>query len=445
MKTTPVIALVAAALWVAPGTASADTRKISVNEALDIVNQGHPALRAARARMEAALANSHSQRGRLLPSIHVSDGQTWYWTNVDKKSTLLGKYGALLGNFPDDISMNMFTATASQPLLGLLRLSQNYAASDASADAGVQDMKAAEADMRANVRTWFLRLFEAKALADTAESSVKDLEEQVDMAKRKMDAGTLTTADVLRLQVAAANAKQQVIAARGQAVSIKAMLIEALGLAGSDQAIEFLEPTDLQQQSALPDLKKAREQALKLRPELASAQLQAHAASHRAWSKTWALLPDINVMGGWMHVNVQTFNFKHDGYLNVGAANVGLSASWAIWEWGAQWYEREEAELNADAASAQVDNAIANVGSEVAARHSDMASAASAVDVALTQVASAEEAYRVMQALSAAGSATTTDLLDAEAALTSARLGMVRARYEAAIAAVALDRATGEE
>ena len=442
---TPLIVL-AAALWAAPGLAAdGGPRKITVKEALEIVNQSHPSLRAARSRMEAAAANAHSQRGRLLPSIHLKDSQSWYNTAIDKKSTLLGPNIAVLAAFPDDVSMNMFTVAAEQPLLGLLRLSQSYAASDDTADASVQDMKASEADIRANVRIWYLRLFEAKALADTADSSVKDLEEQVQMAKKKMDAGALTTADVLRLQVAAASAKQQVIAARGQAVSIKAQLLETLGLAGSDTPIEFVEPTELQEMPAPPDLKQAREQALKLRPELASMQLQARSASHRAWSKTWALLPDINVQGSWMHVNLATFDAKKDGYLNVNAANVGLSASWAVWEWGAQWYEREEAECNADAAAAQVDGAVAQVGAEVASRHSDMVSAASAVDVALTQVASAEEAYRVMQALSSAGSATTTDLLDAEAALTSARLSMVRARYEAAIAAVSLNRATGIE
>ena len=42
-----------------------------------------------------------------------------------------------------------------------------------------------------------------------------------------------------------------------------------------------------------------------------------------------------------------------------------------------------------------------------------------------------------------AGAATTTDLLDAQAALTQARLNRARARYEEAIARVTLQRAIG--
>ncbi|RYF11590.1 MAG: TolC family protein, partial [Deltaproteobacteria bacterium] len=65
--------------------------------------------------------------------------------------------------------------------------------------------------------------------------------------------------------------------------------------------------------------------------------------------------------------------------------------------------------------------------------------------VAEAQVGAAQEAYRVTQALSGAGSATTTDLLDAQSALTEARTALVRARYEAAIASVTLGRAAGRD
>jgi len=44
-----------------------------------------------------------------------------------------------------------------------------------------------------------------------------------------------------------------------------------------------------------------------------------------------------------------------------------------------------------------------------------------------------------------AGAATITDLLDAEAALTQARLNLARANYERAMARVQLERAMGKD
>ena len=65
-----------------------------------------------------------------------------------------------------------------------------------------------------------------------------------------------------------------------------------------------------------------------------------------------------------------------------------------------------------------------------------------AVQVAETAITSAEEAYRVTSAQVSAGTATTTDLLDAQSALTTARANLARAQYDRAIARVSLDRAT---
>src|SRR5262249_52207139 len=84
------------------------------------------------------------------------------------------------------------------------------------------------------------------------------------------------------------------------------------------------------------------------------------------------------------------------------------------------------------------------VESEVQSALAQSRAAAVAVDVAQQTIASAEEAYRVTDALTKAGAATTTDLLDAQAALTNARLNLLRARYALAIERVSLQRVMGE-
>ena len=66
------------------------------------------------------------------------------------------------------------------------------------------------------------------------------------------------------------------------------------------------------------------------------------------------------------------------------------------------------------------------------------------MQLAQQSIKSAEEAYRVTQALVKAGSATTTDLLDSQAALTQSRLSLTRAQYQQAIAHVQLMHTLGE-
>ncbi len=423
-----------------------EARRISVEDAIQIAAQRLPQLRASRARMEASDAVAKSARGRLLPSLRLSDSQAWVQTGVGVSNNFLpGTNLSAFANFPEDIQYNLFSAAVKQPLLGLVHLSHDYAGAEKNADAGVQDLRAAESDALLQLRSNFLRYFEARAVGETALSSQKDLEEQVGVAQTKVNAGALTTADVLRLKVAAANAKQQVIAANGQAAATRAWLLEVLGLGGQPtDDIEFVAPEGLASPAAMPaSVRQAREKALATRPELQGLKLRARAADHQATARTWALLPEVSLDASYTHARLETIRGGANGPLNIDSGSIGLSASWAIWEWGTTWYDRESAAARARAAEAEADGMAESVGADVAARHAELASAQSMVDVAVVQVESATEAYRVMQALSSAGSATTTDLLDAQAALMQAKLNLVRSRYEAAIASVALTHAIG--
>ena len=80
---------------------------------------------------------------------------------------------------------------------------------------------------------------------------------------------------------------------------------------------------------------------------------------------------------------------------------------------------------------------------EVSGRIDQLSAATAAIEVAKTALSSAEEAYRVTAEVVRAGSGTTTDLLDAQSALTQARLNLVRSKYQQALARVQLRRAMG--
>lgn len=421
----------------------AGKRNLTVEDAVRMADTRQPALLAARARMEAAASSAHSQRGRLLPTVHVGASESWYHSSVYVSRTLLGSTDPnVFKAFPSDVSVGMVSIAASQPLTGLLHLSEDYAAASNAADASAENLKASQQEMHARVKTYYLRMFEARSLKETASASQHDLEEQVSVAQHKVDVGALTTADVLRLQVAAASAKQQAIAAESQEISLRAILTEMLGVA-DDPTVDFIEPTSLQEVGQPVALEKAKEDALAKRPEVAAQRLSARAAKQRANARSWSLLPEVDVNGSYMVVGVSPFDSQTKGVLDVKAASIGVSAKWAIWDWGVAYYDQDRAQEEATAAALDAQDAVEAIRADVAGRRADMVAALANVDVAQVQVASAEEAYRVMQALMNAGSATTTDLLDAQAALTQARMNLVHARYEAAVANVALLRATG--
>ena len=337
--------------------------------------------------------------------------------------------------------------SASQPLLGLLHIGADYRAKRQALLAQEASHAGQVAILRALVRTQIVRLFEARALAQTAVASQQSLEEQVEDARQEVAAGALAQTDVLRLEVAAAQAKQQVIASQADAESLHADLLEMLNLADSIDVVEFVEPEIVPVRPAsLPAVPALRLHALAQRPELRAGELQAESARARARAQGLMLLPEISAQASYGHIWGEPLNISDaHGGLQSNLFAVMLSASWPLWEWGASYYSYAQAHHEARAAMSRAAAARRQVGSEVAAKHASLVADASAIDVAQAQVQSSEEAFRVMQAARGAGSATTTDLLQAEAARTQARMNLVRARYETVVAHVALQRALGND
>lgn len=412
-------------------------RTIDVDTAVQLALEKSPGLASVRLRAEGVEDQARSVRGRMLPSVYLSDEHQRYSEPFQIKFDL-GIPGApvpsLVGR---ELNTNTFVAAVQQPVIGLLRLFQDKVGLDDVAAAAHQGEKITEDAIVEAVQTGYLRYFEAKAAAEVARASISQLEEQHQVTEARVKAGAATTADVLRVDVAAANAKQQLITATTQQQVTSAALLLAMGFSAEDADVELVEPVQLEQASA-PTLteRDAQHLAATNRPEVERARFEQSAAEHQATAKLFALLPEANLEAAYLHIQGQAFAPADSMY-------VGFKATWPIWEWGASWYQRQAALRNADAAAEARRDQERTVKTEASTRLAGLRSSAAAVEVAQTAIASAEEAWRVTQALVKAGSATTTDLLDAQSALTQAKLNLVRAAYQQAVARVALTRALG--
>jgi outer membrane protein len=411
--------------------ALAEPRALTVEDAVRAALANNRQVGAIRSRGQAADAVAKSARGRLLFPVNVSD-EWQYW---DSPFAIAFGGASFLAR---EQKTNTLVIGANQPLLGLLRRWEEKSAATHNAEAAAAGVATAEAAVREAVRAGYLRYFEARATADIARASEKELADQITVAESKIRAGVLTNADLLRIKVAAANARQQEIAADGQSQVERAGLLVLLGLSARDADVEFVEPTELLRAAEPPpDLAALDSRAVERRPELRQARLAERSADDERWARTFSLLPEVDLEASYLHVTGQVFLPKDSGF-------VGIRAGWPVWEWGASWFAQRAAAAQALAATRDRDEQQAQIGREVAARLAVERTAAAAVESAEAAIASAEEAYRVTQVLLQAGSATTTDLLSSQEALTQARLNLTRARYEQAIARVALVRATGD-
>ena len=411
--------------------------RLTVEQASEMALRSNPRLAAARARVEAGGERTASSARRLLPGVHVADELQYY------DSAFKIAFPAPGGTASAELvarkqTTNSFVASVEEPLLGLFRLNNEQEAQAAATEATRAQLAAAEAEVRQAVATQFLRYFEALAIGQIADASARQLGAEVDEARARLASGVITRADLLRLEVAVANANQQALQARSQAQVARATLFAAIGLGPADNGVTLVEPQNLLRAARTPP---ARYEALlpgahARRPELVERLRLVDAADRQARARAYAMLPDINAEAAYLRVDGQVFAPKNSAY-------VGLKAQWAIWEWGASEHLRHAAEADALAARRDLEATERQVESDLSISLALGEAARGAVDAAEKAIASAEEAFRVTEAQVKAGAATTTDLLESESALTQARLNLTRAQYELALAQVALARASG--
>jgi outer membrane protein TolC len=454
-------------------TASFAAERITVDQAVQMALKGNLRL----ASVEKRAGSSHDQAlatgARLLPSVHLSEEfQHWdcpaafdlanFAGGAECLSTINSmpkagapdlsaftaaqqqQLGSLLSAFsgPPIIARkqdtNSFVASIDQPIVGLLHTGYDYAASRATASSVDAGVKASQAAVVQLVRTGYLQYFEARALEQIAAASVAELADQVKVNEARLKAGVITNADLLRVTVARANARQQQIAAHAQGLVARANLLDAIGLT-VDTDVEFEEPTTLLAGGAvaLPDAESAMHQALQKRPEVAQTRLAEKSAEHNRSARYLSLLPEVDAEGAYVRTDGQLFAPANQWF-------VGVKATWAIWEWGATFFQARAAAHQAEASAIDAENERRQVTVEVTNARANTEAFGVSVDVAHEAISSAQEAYRVTQALVQAGSATTTDLLESQSALTTARLNLARAQYELAIQRVALSRVMGD-
>ncbi len=186
---------------------------------------------------------------------------------------------------------NTFVASFDQPLLGLFRANDERETLTEESAADRAQIAASEADLRATVETQFLRVFEAQALEQIAGASVHELGDQVTVAKARLASGVITQADLLRIEVAVANAEQQALEAQSQGATARAQLFAAIGLSPADAAeLTLVAPearlAAVRARGSAPSLAALLPQARDHRPELARQEHLILAADRQVGART---------------------------------------------------------------------------------------------------------------------------------------------------------------
>jgi len=338
-----------------------------------------------------------------------------------------------------------FAATLTIPLSDyILRLSHAIAASKASRRAAQILVAAERLNARTDARILFYNWLSALGQVEVAEKSVERTRARLKDAQAAYQLGAISKADLLRLEALVANTELLVKEAQTLGDLRREQLAIVMGdrnpptyVVGEDLSRERPPASAL----ALPRLvQEAWTRRLEVRA-LGEQREAVHANAKAVRSGQW---PRLEAFGEASYANPNQRYFPPQREWNATWA-LGARLTWTV---GDAFLNRAAAdELSAQAKGIEAKTAGLRdaIRQEVTAAYLDYAKSETAIETSQRALEASREAYRVASDLYQVGRATTTELIEAESDLFSARIAALNAHIQRAVSAVRLDHAAGRD
>jgi outer membrane protein TolC len=415
---------------------------LSVRQAVELALTKNGSVESAAEGAKASQTRIAAARGALLPQIQYTE--SWQRSNnpVFVFSSLLTQHQFGLQNF-EIYSLNRPAALnnfQSQVWLDQSVWDNGYRRSQIkSAELGNQVSAEEERRIRmqtvaAVVRGYYNAVLMAESLA-VAEQATKSAEADLVRARNRRQAGVVTDADVLSIQVHLASMQEQRIRRSADLEIARAALNQSIGLP-LDSRFDLATKLKI---AALPEggAEALERDAADARPEARQAFLATQLAETERTAARSAIWPEVFVRAG--------FEADRQNFYEKGGANWMASAGfrWNIFTGlsdRAKIRESEHAILAAAAERRYVESAA-----KLDARRAwlDLNAAQSRIDVAQSAVAMADENLRIIKNRYEAGLTDVTELLRTETALLETKTRYLEAVQDQRVAVMQVELAAG--
>lgn len=435
----PVAALVlaVASLSAAPSPQQPVPDELDLKTAIGFAIENNYAIRQARERIRQQEGVVIEVSAREIPNV-AANGT--YQLN-DKSISQSFNVSPTGVTTPSDRAWQI-SLTASQTLFAGGGVSSSIKSAKLTREAALLDLQATINDALLDVRTSFYNVLLAREKITVQEQNLKLLQEQLKTTTDRFDAGTVSSFEKLRAEVAVANAKVPLITANNDWRLAVEALRQALGFTTNREEVRKV-PKFIGSLAYTPenfDLEASFNAAHANRPDL---QRLAKLTSAREALVTVArsnYYPTVSAFGGWQLRKGVTNDLgdSNDGFL------VGVQSQWNIFDGRATAGRVVQARSAFEQSKLTLSEAELAAEVEVRRAFSNWQQATELADASKKVTGQAEEAVRLANARYNAGTGTQLDVLSAQVDLTTARTNEIQAYYTYNVAVASLRKATGQ-
>lgn len=278
----------------------------------------------------------------------------------------------------------------------------------------------------------FLNVQAEEALVRSARNNVRVLTEQLEAAQERFEVGEVTRTDVEQARARRAASESSLAAAIGALENARDDYRRAVGRNAGD-----LDPPP-----PIPDLPNSEEEAVVIAmqndPDILAARLEREAAGFDVKAAIGALLPQVSLEG-----RLSQTNTLDDGLEGFRGASIGLGITIPFYSGGENYSLVREAQALVDNAEADIGTQLRVVRESVGEAWSNLRVAKAQIQAGQLEVRAAQLAFEGVQEEAKVGARTTLDVLDAEQEVLDARDGLIDAQRDELISAYQLLEAMG--
>jgi OMF family outer membrane factor len=404
---------------------------LSLDAAVERGLAASPSLAETRAREAAAGAAVSARQALDRPIITASSG--FLRTNHVEEFGVPQVGGGTRIIFPDIPSNVRARAEVALPVFTAGRTGKLVAAAESDRAAAGAETRRAAADLRLQITASYYELLFARARVDVLARALERADDSLDTVRARVDTGLAPPNESLSAEAQRARQNVQLIQARNDAARAEIDLARLAGVAPG-RALVLSTPVDQPlpgaAETAATSVDELVARARADRPErqaIAAREMSRRAAADAALSAT---RPHVSVLAAVEPARPNPRFVPRADEWNTGW-DLGVNATWTLWDGGRARAEHAGATAEADALGHRLADFDQMVAVEVRERLLDLATARAALAASADAVTAAAEARRVLGERFLVGVVANTEVLDADLAWLEAELD--RTRLEATL------------
>jgi outer membrane protein TolC len=412
--------------------------ELTLFDAIGMALESNPDVRCAVARIRIADATLARARADLFPQLAVSESYAISNNPVNAFSYLLNQTRLdPRADFNDpDTTDNFHTQlTLQQGIYAGGRRGAQVNAGRAGCDAAAFNLETVRNELSYRVAEAYYRLLQARELVSVRSEAVQQVEQHLEAVQTRYRAETAVKSDVLTVEVRLAEVREALISGKNQVELGWAVLESVIGRRIEQRSLPKGIPAAPWSEH-VAELESAVAEAMERRSAVGESASLQRAAAHDLDVARAAKRPSVDLVADY-DLFTGDFARGNDSFF------AGLAVRLNLFDSGRTASELARAHARLRELEARHERLLLDIELDVRRAFLQLQDARERQKVATQAIAQAEESLREIEVRYRGQTATIRQLIDAQVALSAARVRRANAAAEVAVSHAALERATG--